>query len=407
MRKTKLLEIAVIILVAGCGNETDPVGIQTGTLPSWEEFRASAIYDTEAKLFIVDGDIALPDEQTLRDYYELFKVEQATTNVRREALTVFNIDGQDVRWTTNGQTDITYCLEDLSDNVRQIVGQAMLDASRDWEAVADVEFVRVFSSPCRPNLSTLRPFFAVRLLPLAGQTLATAPFPLGGQPNDFYFLNINPDVINGTPPFSLRGILRHELGHVLGFRHEHIRVQANRNRAGCNESDTSTPSELFSGFDRTLTQYDSNSVMHFPQCGGTNGGDLRITALDAAGASALYGPPRPDRLSRSLLRDLYQTTLRRAPDQGGFDFWLPQINTSFVACNEVIRSFVDSPEYRNAPLNNEGFIDALYVIILNREPDVLGRNFWLGALNNGVNQLALLDDFLAAEQNTSRCAEIH
>ena len=112
MRKTKLLEIAVIILVAGCGNETDPVGIQTGTLPSWEEFRASAIYDTEAKLFIVDGDIALPDEQTLRDYYELFKVEQATTNVRREALTVFNIDGQDVRRTTNGQTDITYRSEE-------------------------------------------------------------------------------------------------------------------------------------------------------------------------------------------------------------------------------------------------------------------------------------------------------
>jgi hypothetical protein len=74
-----------------------------------------------------------------------------------------------------------------------------------------------------------------------------------------------------------QGVFRHELGHVLGLRHEHIRAPG----TWCTE-DTSW---------RAVTAYDSNSVMHYPWCpGATNVGDLFITASDAAGVKALYGP---------------------------------------------------------------------------------------------------------------------
>jgi serralysin len=39
---------------------------------------------------------------------------------------------------------------------------------------------------------------------------------------------------------------------------------------------------------RALTAYDSSSVMHCPQCNGTNSGDLVLTALDRTGAGSLY-----------------------------------------------------------------------------------------------------------------------
>ena len=45
---------------------------------------------------------------------------------------------------------------------------------------------------------------------------------------------------------------RHELGHILGFRHEHIRSEAN---SSCDEG----------GAFRAVTDYDQASVMHYLQ----------------------------------------------------------------------------------------------------------------------------------------------
>jgi hypothetical protein len=73
-------------------------------------------------------------------------------------------------------------------------------------------------------------------------------------------------------------VLRHELGHVLGFRHELIRSGA---PAVC-------PKEpLWDA--RPLTDYDPQSVMHY-FCGGVGSSSLRITELDRVGAQQVYGP---------------------------------------------------------------------------------------------------------------------
>jgi hypothetical protein len=84
------------------------------------------------------------------------------------------------------------------------------------------------------------------------------------------------------PADLLTGILRHELGHTLGFRHEHIRPESGASTIeGCVEDSNW----------RALTTYDRASVMHYPQCNGIDSWDLLITAKDAAGAESLYGAP--------------------------------------------------------------------------------------------------------------------
>ena len=69
-------------------------------------------------------------------------------------------------------------------------------------------------------------------------------------------------------------ILGHELGHTLGFRHEHTRPEAGT----CFEDNNWRP----------LTPYDSASIMHYPQCNGTSS-NLSMTATDRQGVAALYG----------------------------------------------------------------------------------------------------------------------
>ena len=73
-------------------------------------------------------------------------------------------------------------------------------------------------------------------------------------------------------------MLRHELGHTLGFRHEHIRSEA---PPACPDEPTYDTLDL--------TAYDPQSVMHY-FCGQVGSRELAITDLDRLGAQKVYGP---------------------------------------------------------------------------------------------------------------------
>lgn len=78
-------------------------------------------------------------------------------------------------------------------------------------------------------------------------------------------------------PFTRVGVLRHELGHVLGYRHEHIRGEA-----GC---------WLEGGTWKPLTPYDGKSVMHYPCGAAAARGDLVLSELDKVGHRKQYAVP--------------------------------------------------------------------------------------------------------------------
>jgi serine protease len=142
--------------------------------------------------------------------------------------------------------------------------------------VADVEFVHLAGHDAKGcDVRNASVVFDVRET-RSTEYLARAFFP--SFPRRDREIRISTTAFGTLGAWTLTGILRHELGHVLGFRHEHTRPEA-----GTCFEDTSW---------RALTDYDSASVMHYPQCNGTQAGDLVITERDAAGAAALYGAPR-------------------------------------------------------------------------------------------------------------------
>lgn len=248
--------------------------------------------ETKEELYRVEGDILL-DEDQLEIYAaqrEALEKERALQRERaalgagdlapqegRSALVGVTSNGKLVRWKPG--LVLTYCVMkntfSTPDKYEQAVA-GMKQAAWGWEGVCGIKFqhkAELDNSPTRPP----GVIFIVREIDAGGQFIAAAFFP--NDPKNRRRVLIDPSYYSPTLSFDRVGVLRHELGHVLGFRHEHIRSQA----------PPQCPDETLADT-LDLTLYDPQSVMHY-FCGGVGSRTLAITDVDRIGSQKLYGMP--------------------------------------------------------------------------------------------------------------------
>jgi hypothetical protein len=285
---------AVVPLCLGCSAEGPPT--QSGPAAaelSWERFRSATeptarIVGGE-KVYLVEWDMPIR-EAKLHDYYlEKF------VNTRKSTVDVLSDGVTDNKWPIPAQLSLTYCVS-TGFGARYARMQAEMErATWAWSRAAGVRFTYLSSQDgnCVDSNSAVE----IPVKPDSGGG-ACAFFPLqDGEPPctshgraliiDVADIDSWPSIpINGDfyPNVTTEGTLRHELGHVLGLRHEHLRQPDNDVYSVCGEA--SLP-----GFYRALTDYDVNSAMHYPWCDGVIESDQSVTILDGQGASRLYGPP--------------------------------------------------------------------------------------------------------------------
>ena len=257
--------------------------------PRWELFRTSAIQIADNPVrYVFGGDMIAVGEDGLRREFERYfgaQSAQGDLGTASSALTVDHANGADILLETNyndsagGRYNLTYCIQRSTFTASQLAAlQPALDLAQDsWNGLVNVAFRHESSQDASCGSGNTGVFFNVRRVS-AGLFFASSFFPhdIRGARELLIDDSAFTTTANGR---DLQGIMRHEHGHMLGFRHEHIWL------GDC------TTEELADDFGDPVhvTPYDENSVMHYPQCRTSMSGGYRQTKLDYQGAIGLYG----------------------------------------------------------------------------------------------------------------------
>lgn len=242
--------------------------------------------------YVVEKDLLIPGNQ-LQAYAESLANLAAPAppdGGEADRLVVATLlNGKRMRWVPG--TVLTWTFDEDSFTNKdwlELARSFCAEAANDWNDAAKekgisdrISFAHAASGEDPVFKFSFHPF------PKEPNLLALAFYPIDAPPKRTVF--IGPKVFEAGLPFDQTGVIRHELGHVLGFRHEHIRPEAMQ---GLTPAQKAGLEQWVAGGmgAAELTKFDRQSVMLYPQFGNGDG-KFRLSAADKAGFGELYSAP--------------------------------------------------------------------------------------------------------------------
>lgn len=291
------LRVALILWAAGCAPALEPADSDPSAAPprpllsspfdavlanpdddaAFERLKDALPHNEERTLFIVEGDLLLTAAELRQYVYGMRPDAPPPDNRRSRELGINRFNGADDMWP-RGQRNLTYAIDRGSFSTAEYaeVVRNLQDAANDWNRICtgcDVRFQHRAEFDSAPSVDAVR-FVVTRNRRSTLLYVAEAFYP--HEPRVERYLRVDPAYFRTR--LNRVGVFRHELGHILDYRHEYV-----PGLTGCAPE---------GGAQRRLTPPTRDSVMHY-FCGGERPADLplAITAIDIKGHSDLYGQP--------------------------------------------------------------------------------------------------------------------
>ncbi|OAI01741.1 hypothetical protein A1353_00545 [Methylomonas methanica] len=263
----KLILITLTNLTLCCGAIAAQSDYEAAFLAAKENPTDKAKVEAFAKLlpkhgdrYVVDGDVLVTDRQLVG-----YLMEHSAPAAPVKGELIVNIaDGHLDKWGRDERI-LTYQIDtagfgDKTDMVRKNLAAAAKEWTNACGKKCGIRF-QEHTGEGEPTFKVRKvsgaPFIAAAFFP------STAPIDRVLEVDDQYF----------TTTFDKVGVFRHELGHVLGYRHEHI-----QGIPGCKQE---------GGERKAITPYDGKSVMHY-LCGGAGNPKLTLSSQDKDGHTQNY-----------------------------------------------------------------------------------------------------------------------
>jgi len=285
-------------------------GGEGGEALSWDDYASFAVAPAEGG-HLIEGDILTTDLGLVaRAYAEAVAAfgDGAPSRPSFRSTLACLDDRRDNVWNVREKLALTWCWgEFTSPALFDAVEPAVLEAMQRWESATDVNFIHradLDGAACDPLTGDV--LFDIRQGAPPG-FLAAAFFP--DEPAQGRSFRLNASA--ATTDQGIVHVCLHELGHVLGYWHEHARPPAD-DSAVCLLTG-GAPSQW-----RGVTSPDEASVMGYPFCPGIDEAEQVLSPRDRDGARYTYQlPAASTRFDNNGTNDIFWYR----PGEAFFDVW--------------------------------------------------------------------------------------